>query len=153
MASNVDLTALARVIQDVMAEAGLRLYDLEYNDVSRVLRVFIDKEKGGVTIKDCQNTSNAISRALDATEIMKSQYTLEVSSPGIERPLRNLEHFAWATGNVVEIDTGTERIKGFLRGTRDEGVIIALGTDEKIIPYRSIKKARVIEETSHGKRK
>jgi ribosome maturation factor RimP len=136
-----------------MAEAGLRLYDLEYNDVSRVLRVFIDKEKGGVTIKDCQNTSNAISRALDATEIMKSHYTLEVSSPGIERPLRKLEHFSWATGNVVEIDTGTERIKGFLRGTQNEGVIIALGTDEKIIPYCSIKKARVIEETSHGKRK
>lgn len=153
MASNVDLTALERVIEDVIDGMGLRFYDFEYNDVSRVLRVFIDREQGGVTIKDCQNTSNAISRALDATEIMKSQYTLEVSSPGIERPLRKLEHYTWATGKVVEIDTGTERIKGFLRGTRNEAVIIALGADEKTVPYRSIKKARVIEETSHGKRK
>lgn len=153
MASNVDLSALARVIEEITEEMGLRFYDLEYNDVSRVLRVFIDREKGGVTIKDCQNTSNAISRALDATDIIKSKYTLEVSSPGIERPLKKLKHYSWATGNVVEIDTGTERIKGFLRGTRNEEIIIALEDDERIIPYRSIKKARVIEETSHGKRK
>jgi ribosome maturation factor RimP len=83
---------------------------------------------------------------------MDFPYTLEVSSPGIERPLKKLEHYTWATGKVVEIDTGTERIKGFLRGAREEGIVIALGRDEKLIPYGSIKKARVIEEISHGKR-
>jgi ribosome maturation factor RimP len=152
MASDIDLTALSHLIEEVVENMSLRFYDLEFNNVSRNLRVFIDKEKGGVTIQDCQRTSNAISHALDASELMNFPYTLEVSSPGIERPLKKLEHYAWATGNVVEIDTGTERIKGFLRGIRKEGVVIAVGTDENLIPYSSIKKARVIEETSHDKR-
>jgi ribosome maturation factor RimP len=152
VASDFDQAELSRLIEGILDDMGLRFYDLEFNKVSRVLRVFIDKEKGGVTIQDCQSTSNAISRALDASELMNFPYTLEVSSPGIERPLKKPQHYAWATGNVVEIDTGTERIKGFLRGTKKEGIIIAVGEDENVIPYSSIKKARIIEETSHGRR-
>lgn len=152
MVSDIDQTEIIRLIEGIIDEMGLRFYDLEFNQVSRVLRVFIDKEKGGVTIQDCQSTSNAISRALDASELMNFPYTLEVSSPGIERPLRKPQHYAWATGNVVEIDTGKERIKGFLRGTKKEGIVIAIGENEQVIPYNEIKKARVIEETSNGKR-
>ncbi len=151
MASDVDMTNLTSLVQETVCNMGMRFYDLEYNKVSRILRVFIDKEKGGVTIKDCQNTSNALSRALDESDIINVPYTLEVSSPGIERPLKKPQHFTWATGNVVEIDTGTERIRGFLRGIKKDGIIIALGRDEKTIPYGSIKKAKVIEETIHDK--
>jgi ribosome maturation factor RimP len=152
MVSDIDQAEIIRLIEEIIDEMGLRFYDMEFNQVSRVLRVFIDKEKGGVTIQDCQSTSNAISRALDASELMNFPYTLEVSSPGIERPLRKPQHYAWATGNVVEIDTGKERIKGFLRGTKKEGIVIAIGENEQVIPYNVIKKARIIEETSHGKR-
>jgi len=150
--SDVDRANLRNLVQETVSNMGLRFYDLEYNKVSRILRVYIDKEKGGVTIKDCQRTSNALSRVLDDSEMINFPYTLEVSSPGIERPLKRIEHYKWATGKVVEIDTGMERIKGFLRGAKKEGIVIASGSDEKIIPYGSIRKAKVIEETIHDKR-
>jgi len=152
MKGNVDLAELSEMIKEVVEDTELRFYDFEFNNVSRTLRVYIDKEKGGVTISDCQRISNALSRILDASELMNFPYTLEVSSPGIGRLLKKPEHYSWAIGNVVEIDTGAEKITGFLRGTRKDGIVVAVGTDENFIPYRSIKKARIVEEISHGKR-
>ena len=151
MKNNIDLTKLSEMIKEVVEDMGLRFYDFEFNVVSRTLRVFIDKVKGGVTINDCQRISNALSRTLDASELVNFPHTLEVSSPGIGRTLKKPEHFSWATGNVVEIDTGTEKITGFLRGTRDDGIVVAVGTNENIISYGSIKKARIVEEIGHGK--
>ena len=151
MKDNIDLTKLSETIKEVVEDMGLRFYDFEFNIVSRTLRVFIDRAKGGVTINDCQRISNALSRTLDASELINFSYTLEVSSPGIGRSLKKPEHFSWATGNVVEIDTGTEKITGFLRGTRNDGIVVAVGTNENIISYRSIKKARIVEEIGHGK--
>jgi ribosome maturation factor RimP len=152
MDSNFDLENLSRMIKEVVENMNMRFYDLEFNSVSRMLRVSIDREKGGVTISDCQKISNTISRALDASDAIHFPYTLEVTSPGIERQLRRPEHYAWAIGNLVEIDTGTGKIRGFLRGTRDNGVVVAVEASESFIPYTSIKKARVIEETHHGQR-
>ena len=151
MAINLDLDKLTEVIEEVIQNLDLRFYDMEFNTVSRILRVYIDRDKGGVTIQDCQRSSNAISRVLDSAELINFPYTLEVSSPGIERVLKKPEHYAWAKGNVVEIDTGGERINGFLRGTSNEGILVAVGASEKLIPYSSIRKARVIEEKSHDK--
>jgi ribosome maturation factor RimP len=150
--STIDLNDIALVIREIVTDLGLRFYDLEYNGVTRTLRVYIDKEKGGVTIKDCQRTSNFISRELQASELISFPYTLEVSSPGIARVLKRPEHYSWAMGNVVEIDTGEEKVKGYLRGTRGEGIIVATKDSENIIPFSSIKKARVVEEINHGKR-
>lgn len=149
--TNIDLVKISEVIKEVIHNMGMRYYDLEYNTVSRTLRVYIDKEKGGVTIQDCQKASNALSRALDSSEMLDIRYTLEVSSPGIERMLKRPEHFVWALGNPVEIDTDAERMRGYLRNASEAGIVIAIGTDERTIPYGSIKKARVIEETRHDK--
>jgi ribosome maturation factor RimP len=146
MDRNLDLNQIARTIDEIVKNMGLRFYDFDYNDVSRTLRVYIDKEKGSVTIGDCQKTSNIISRELDEKDLMNFPYTLEVSSPGVERVLKKPEHYAWAVGNVVEIDTGNERIKGYLRGTKKNGVIVASGKDERTVPYASIKRANVVEE-------
>jgi ribosome maturation factor RimP len=77
---------------------------------------------------------------------MNFPYTLEVSSPGVERVLKKPQHYAWAIGNVVEIDTGNEKIRGYLRGTKKSGVIVASGKDERTIPYASIKRANLVEE-------
>ena len=146
MAINIDMMELMKLIKQVVQDMDLRFYDLEFNNVSRILRIYIDRHQGGVTIQDCQRVSNAISRALDDSDLINFPYTLEVSSPGIERVLKKPEHYAWAKGNIVEIDTGRERINGFLRDTSEEGVVVAVGTEEKLIPYSAIKKAKVIEE-------
>ena len=146
MDRNLNMNEITKVIDMVIENMGLRFYDFDYNDVSRTLRVYIDKEKGNVTIGDCQKTSHNISRELDEKDLMNFPYTLEVSSPGVERILKKPEHYAWAIGNVVEIDTGQEKIKGYLRGTKKNGVIVASGKDERTIPYASIKRANVVEE-------
>lgn len=146
MDRNLDLDQIARTIDEIVGDLGLRFYDFEYNDISRTLRVYIDKEKGNVTIGDCQKTSKIISRELDERELLDFPYTLEVSSPGVERVLKKPEHFTWAVGNVVEIDTGNTKIRGYLRGTENNGVVVASGKDERIIPFASIKRANVVEE-------
>ena len=152
MPTNIDLTTVSQLIKAAIENMDLRFYDMEFNDVSRTLRIYIDKERGGVTIKDCQKVSNAISRELDASELIHFPYTLEVSSPGIQRMLKRPEHYCWAIGNVVEIDTGESKIRGYLRGTKSDGIVVASEGHENIIPYSSIKKARVVEEIVHGKR-
>jgi ribosome maturation factor RimP len=152
MVTNIDLTMVSQLIKESIENMGLRFYDLEFNGVSRTLRIYIDKDKGGVTIKDCQKVSNTISRELDASELIHFPYTLEVSSPGIQRVLKRPEHYFWAIGNVVEIDTGESKIKGYLRGTDSDGIVVATESRENFIPYSSIKRARVVEEIVHGKR-
>lgn len=151
MVPEVDLDRITGIVAAVVEEAGLRLYDLDCNDVTRTLRVYIDREKGGVTIGDCQKISGAISRELDGADLIVSRYTLEVSSPGVERVLKRPEHYRWAMGKVVEIDTDEERMKGYLRAADDAGVTVTAGEGEKRIAYRSIKKAKVVEELGHGK--
>lgn len=151
MAPDVDRERISGIVVAILEEAGLRLYDLDYNDVTRTLRVYIDREKGGVTIGDCQKVSGAISRQLDSADLIMSRYTLEVSSPGVERVLKRPEHYRWAIGKVVEIDTGEERTRGYLRAADDAGVTVTAGAGEKEIAYGSIKKAKVVEELGNGK--
>lgn len=146
MDRNLDLKEITETINGIITDTGLRLYDFEYNDVSHTLRIYIDREKGGVTIGDCQKISNTISRALDEKDLIGFPYALEVSSPGIERALKRPEHYAWAIGNLVEIDTGKERIRGYLRGTEKSGIIVATGQREQTIPYSAIKRANIVEE-------
>jgi ribosome maturation factor RimP len=150
---NIDLDKITKRINEVIESTGMRFYDLDYNSLSRTLRVYIDKEKGGVTIGDCQKVSAMISRELGETDLINFPYTLEVSSPGVERVLKRPEHYSWAIGKVVEIDTGERKITGYLRDIENEGVVVATGTGESTIQYSSIKRAKVVEELIHGKRR
>jgi ribosome maturation factor RimP len=148
---NIDLDKISRKINEIVENMGMRFYELEYNSLSRTLRVYIDKERGGVTIGDCQKISNTISRELNETDLINFPYALEVSSPGVERALKRPEHYSWAIGKTVEIDTGENKITGYLRGVEKAGVIIASGTGERTVLCSSIKRARVVEEFGHGK--
>ena len=97
--------------------------------------------------------SKTISKKIDEDEIIVFPYTLEVSSPGIERALKRPEHYLWAMGKVVEIDIGDKKIKGYIRNTKKEGVIVATDLGENLIPYNSIVKAKVVEDLEYGKRR
>ena len=151
MDRNIDLDKISRKINEIIENMGMRFYDLDYNNLSRTLRVYIDKERGGVTIGDCQKISNTISREIDETDLINFPYALEVSSPGVERVLKKPEHYSWAIGKIVEIDMGENKITGYLRGVEKDGVIVASGTDERTILYSSIKRTRVVEEFGHGR--
>lgn len=153
MTDNFDLERISNIIRNTLDDLGLRLYDLHFNHVSKTLRVFIDRKDGVITVLDCKKVSNMLSKEIDEEEIMPFSYTLEVSSPGIERPLKRPEHYLWALGKLVEIDTHDKKIKGYIRDTERDGVIVATDHGENMILYSSIVKAKVVEDVQYGKRR
>jgi ribosome maturation factor RimP len=137
------------VIEPLVAEAGLDLFDLDH--VGGMLRVSVDRT-GGVDIDAIAALTRSISRALDENDPIAGRYTLEVSSPGLERPLRTPAHFAWAVGHDVTIKTvatfdGPRRIAGVLQRAGDDQVEVAVdgpGGDVVTLPYDQIDKARTV---------
>lgn len=151
--SDIITEKIAVLIKQVVEDMNFRLYDVNYNIVSRILKVYIDRADNGVTIEDCKRVSMSVSAALDSSDLIKSSYTLEVSSPGIERLLTRPEHYEWVLGKLAEFDLGSRKIKGHIRGVGEEGVTIAWGSGEEFILFSAIVKARVMEEIDYGKRR
>jgi ribosome maturation factor RimP len=136
------------VVEPVVAAADLELYDVEL--AAPVLRVLVDKA-GGVDLAVLGEVTRAVSEALDADDPVPGRYTLEVSSPGLERKLRTPAHFAAALGKKVRVRTvaGTEgerRVEGTLTAADDEGVTVAAGEGERRIAYDEVERARTVFE-------
>ncbi len=115
------------VVEPVVAAADLDLYDVEL--AGGTLRVLVDAA-GGVDLAVLGAVTRAVSEALDADDPLPGRYTLEVSSPGLERKLRTPAHFAAALGKKVSVRTvpGTEgerRVEGELTAADDDGVVVA----------------------------
>lgn len=94
---------------EVTSDLGLYVWNLEYvkEGKKNVLRVYIDKD-GGVSIDDCVNVSRNLEKVLDSEDFIEDAYTLEVSSPGINRKLKTNEHFDKFIGESVEVKTHKE---------------------------------------------
>lgn len=97
---------LTEVIEQIATPLGMELVDLEYKREGRdmVVRVFLDKE-GGITLDDCAAVSRELSDILDVEDIISGHYNLEVSSPGICRPLKKVADFQRYTGKLVKVRT------------------------------------------------
>jgi ribosome maturation factor RimP len=114
------------LIAPVLADLGLELYDLEHAGGS--LRVTIDRE-GGVDVDALAQATRLVSRELDRADPIPGAYTLEVSSPGLERTLRRPDHFRRAVGSTVSVRThgrveGERRAAGVLRSADDDGIVV-----------------------------
>lgn len=139
------------IIEPLVAAQDLELFDLE--QAGSVLRVTVDRASGA-DMKEIAATTRAISRALDEHDPIAGQYTLEVSSPGLERPLRTPAHWAWAVGRQVSIKTtpnhpAGRRIAGTVSSATDDTVTVAL--DEPVgeslaLPFDEVEKARTTFE-------
>ena len=110
------------VVEPVVAAQDLELFDLE--QVGGVLRITVD-QPGGVDMQAIAAVTRAISRALDEHDPIAGQYTLEVSSPGLERPLRTPAHFTWAIGKEVSVKT----VPDHPAGRRLTGTVSAVDGD------------------------
>lgn len=152
--SRVEATveSLARPILEPM---GYELVDVEFvrEGGRRYLRLYIDKE-GGVTLDDCQGASRAVEARLDEVDPIAEPYYLEVSSPGIERPLRREVDFARFAGRMVQISTfapvdGGRKFVGELLGLVNGHVHLRLSSGaggparEVAIPLAQIARARL----------
>ncbi|MEX1217118.1 MAG: ribosome maturation factor RimP [Acidimicrobiales bacterium] len=116
------------LIEPLVASQGLILFDLE--QAGPILRVTVDRN-GGVGIDDITKTTRAISRAFDEHDPIASAYTLEVSSPGLERVLRTPAHYAWAVGRTVAVKTYPNhpvgrRFAGSVTASTETTVTVAL---------------------------
>ncbi len=106
MALNDVIKLVEDVARPLTESLGLELVELEYKREGRhmVLRLYIDKQ-GGVTLDDCADVSRELSAILDVEDIVPGRYTLEVSSPGLNRPLRTRADYERHTGRLVKIKT------------------------------------------------
>ena len=138
-----------QLLDPILESMGLSLWDLEFHKQGPqwLLRIFIDREPGGVTLSDCETVSRDLSAALDVEDIILHAYTLEVSSPGLDRTLSKPEHFIRFTGSMVRIKTyqtinGQKVFRGRLLGLAEDMIKVELETGTIIeIPMTGITKA------------
>ncbi len=115
----------------VAEENGCYVYDVEYlkEGKSRTLRIFVDKENGGISLDECETISRRMSDLLDESDPVKENYMLEVSSPGIERRLSQDWHFEKYMGETVDIGLykavdGSKQLSGRLLAYADEKITV-----------------------------
>ena len=135
--------------EPLLESEGFTLVDVEYRSESngRTLRVIIDKD-AGVTLGDCTDISRQLGDMLDAKLVLPGSYHMEVSSPGLDRPLTKPKHFMHFKGRQVVIRTnspvdGKSDFRGILNGFSDGTVMIAVEKQTFSIPFENIVKARL----------
>jgi ribosome maturation factor RimP len=138
------------LLEPVVASEGLEILEIEYRreSIGWVLRIYIDNEKG-VSVDDCAGISRIVGDVLDVADLIPSSYHLEVSSPGIDRPLRRWEHFRKYTGDIVEIRTTSplqnrRNFKGLLTEASSEQIVIESEGKSHTIPLLFIERARLL---------
>lgn len=115
------------LLEPELATEGLDLLDVRvFRGGGRLqLRIYLDTFDGGITMGQCTAASRSAGMLLEEADLIADQYVIEVSSPGIRRPLRKPEHFAAAVGQRVDLKTGPrQRIKGVLTATGPDGHVV-----------------------------
>ena len=138
------------IIEPVINALGIELDHIELNRMGRkaLLRVFIEKENG-VSIDDCALVSREIEAVLDVEDPIPYSYVLEVSSPGLDRPLKNVEDFKKYSGRTIRVVThGPIEKQTFFLGklieAGDAGIVVLLPNSRKVsIAYENISRARL----------
>lgn len=118
------------------------------NKGGHLLRIYIDKE-GGVTAEDCQQVSHQVSGVLDVEDPIQGEYALEVSSPGLDRPLFELKHFSQFVGEVVRVKlhaaiSGRRNYKGKIVAIEGDEVQLEVDGETVVIPFASLDSARLV---------
>ena len=138
------------VLGPEIEEQGYELVEVEcgLQGSSLFLRLFLDKE-GGITLDDCASISRYVSVLLDRDDFIGSEYNLEVSSPGIDRPVRKVADFVRFVGERIKIQTvsaidGRKKFTGKLVGIEDGLVSVDVDTETVSMHIENIKQARLV---------
>ncbi len=144
----MEATELAGQITPLLAHGGLELYDVELLPGS--LKVTVTRD-GGVDLDTLASANETLSTWLDEHDPMPGNYTLEVSSPGLERRLRTPSHFKGAIGESVTLritppDAPAERVTGSLTAATDEGIELSTDAGPRSAAYEHVERARTVFE-------
>lgn len=138
-----------QVVEPILESQGMELVDLEYRRESQgwVLRLYIDRE-GGISVNDCAEASGEVGAVLEIRDLIPNPYVLEISSPGLSRPLKKREHFEKYQNRLVKIKTfepveGRRNFKGTLLGLEGESVCLEVEGRIYEIPFQNIAKANL----------
>jgi ribosome maturation factor RimP len=153
----IDVDTIVRSLAPAVSDLGLDLYDVEMSGSgrARILRVMVDRD-GGVDLDAIADATQAVSPLLDAPpldSVIAGPYALEVSSPGLERPLRTPAHFGRAMGETVSVklrpddDHGARRVRGVVSAADESGFELLLedGVTERVA-YGEVTQARTVFE-------
>jgi ribosome maturation factor RimP len=139
-----------RIIEPVITAMGYELVGVEYvgQGGRPTLRVYVDAP-AGITLDDCQRVSGHIGALLDVEDPLDMAYNLEVSSPGLDRPLFEAKHFVQFTGRMAKIRMkflidGRRKFTGVIQGVQDGAVIILENDQEVVLPLAHIGKAHLV---------
>lgn len=135
-------------IRKMVESIGLSLYDtaIVNENENTIFRVSVTAP-GGVNLDQCVEVSHLISPLLDVTSPVSGEYRLEVSSPGIERRLKTLQHFERSIGEKVALSTiDKSKFEGELVAVENEEIVLKTSEGEQKIPFRSVSKAKTYFE-------
>jgi ribosome maturation factor RimP len=148
----MSLQKLNELLQPLVEDLGYEFIGLEYNPNPKhsVLRMYIDHENG-VGIQDCETVSRETAALLDVKDPIRSHYNLEVSSPGLDRPLFTPAHFSEFTGYEVQINLfapqdGRRKFSGPILSAGESSVSIEQDGSEVTLDYDNIAKAKLIPD-------
>lgn len=143
---------LSELLEPVVAQLGLELWEVEFAPRAggALLRVYIDSD-AGVTLDDCERASHAVSETLDAADPIPGRYTLEVSSPGLDRILRTQAHFERFAGARIKLEMmqaieGRKRFSGKLVSVTDGEITLEVDGAPVRLPIEDIHRARLAPE-------
>lgn len=144
---------LENLLSPLITDAGYEVVDVTFEKVGSdwILTTYIDKEDGDITLEDCEAVNNIISPFLDKEDPIEQSYLLEVSSPGLDRPLKKEKDYMRNIGNEIEINlyakkNGKKEIIGILKDYKDKVVTIESDGELLEIPVKEISKAAPVVE-------
>jgi ribosome maturation factor RimP len=143
---------LFRLLEPAVLSLGYELVELEFAPAGGggLLRLYIDAAPG-ITLDDCERVSRQVGAVLESEDPIAGHYTLEVSSPGLDRVLRTRAHFERFLGRRIKVQLGTpldgrRRFTGTLLEVRDEGVVVEVDGAHTLLGFGQMQKARLVPQ-------
>jgi len=143
---------LHKLIEPIVTSMGYELVGVEYLSQGRhsILRIYIDKT-GGVNVDDCSSVSGQVSAMLDVEDPIHGEYSLEISSPGLDRPLFTLAHFEQFSGQKCQVRMkipieGQRKFTGTIKSISDDKVELEFDEKSVFLPIDMVDKANLVPE-------
>ena len=140
---------LQDLLEPTVEALGFELWGVEYISSGKhtLLRLYIDAEQG-IQVDDCAKVSDQASAVLDVEDPISGEYTLEVSSPGMDRLLFKLEQYPAYVGEVLDLRLrmpfeGRRKFKGILNGIEGEDIVLLVDDHEYLLPHSAVDRARI----------
>lgn len=142
---------LESMIAPIVESFGCDLWGVDYRAQGKhsLLRIYIENQPEGVSVEDCERVSRQVSSVLDVEDPIAGEYALEVSSPGMDRPLYRLSQYADFAGEKMSIKLriafeGRKKFDGLFKGVENEEIVLEVDGEEYLLPFELIDKANIV---------